>query len=146
MTGNQVVPMAVARKRLSPVPWRWQATIRGGSVAQKIVLLDDIDGTEAESTLHFSIEGTNYEIDLSEKNLEKFNEAMAEFVGAARVANVRQEPRAPIAKAGTRRRRSAAAEIDPKAVRAWAAANGIEVSPRGRVSREVIDKFRAAGN
>ena len=115
-------------------------------MAQKIVLIDDIDGGEAESTLNFSIEGTAYEIDLSEKNLEKFNEAMAEYVGSARVANVPQEPRTPIAKAGTRRRSSTPTDVEPKAVRAWAAAHGIEVSPRGRVSRDVIDKFRAAGN
>ena len=82
-------------------------------MAQKVVLLDDIDGTEAESTLRFSIESTNYEIDLSEKNLEKFNEAVAEFVEVARVANVPQESRV-LAMAGARRRRGMSTETDPR--------------------------------
>ena len=36
--------------------------------------------------------------------------------------------------------------VDTGAVRAWAAANGIAVSPRGRIKDEVIEAYRAAGN
>ncbi len=39
-------------------------------------LVDDIDGSEAHGTLHFAVEGTQYEIDLSEKNTEEFHEAL----------------------------------------------------------------------
>lgn len=42
--------------------------------------------------------------------------------------------------------RPALAKVDPAAVRAWAAQQGIEVSPRGRISRKVIDQYRAAQN
>jgi amphi-Trp domain-containing protein len=53
-----------------------------------------------------------------------------------------------------RSRRSAAAEtgqsasngIDTAAVRAWAAANGLSVSPRGRIKAEVLQAYRDAGN
>lgn len=53
-----------------------------------------------------------------------------------------------------RGRRKAAAEagrpaingVDTAAVRAWAAANGVTVSPRGRIKDEVIEAYRAAGN
>lgn len=36
--------------------------------------------------------------------------------------------------------------VDTAAVRAWAAANGVTVSPRGRIKDEVIEAYRAAGN
>jgi hypothetical protein len=36
--------------------------------------------------------------------------------------------------------------FDPKAVRAWEQSNGISVNERGRVPREVIEHYRAAGN
>jgi amphi-Trp domain-containing protein len=36
--------------------------------------------------------------------------------------------------------------VDNAAVRAWAAANGVSVSPRGRIRDEVIEAYRAAGH
>jgi len=36
--------------------------------------------------------------------------------------------------------------VDTAAVRAWAAANGVSVSPRGRIRDEVLEAYRAAGN
>ena len=36
--------------------------------------------------------------------------------------------------------------VDLKAVRAWAASNGIALSSRGRVSASVIQQYRSAGN
>ena len=35
-------------------------------------------------------------------------------------------------------------DVNPKAVRAWAEANGVEVNARGRLSVEVIEKYKAA--
>ncbi len=36
--------------------------------------------------------------------------------------------------------------VDTAAVRAWAAANGLTVSPRGRIKDEVLKAYRDAGN
>lgn len=36
--------------------------------------------------------------------------------------------------------------VDTAAVRAWAASNGIELSTRGRVPKNVIPQYRDAGN
>jgi hypothetical protein len=38
------------------------------------------------------------------------------------------------------------AGCDPAAVRAWAAGQGIEVNARGRITADVVEEFRAAGN
>ena len=54
-------------------------------MAQKvnIVLVDDIDGSEAEETITFGIDGANYEIDLNAKNAGKLRDALATYIGHA---------------------------------------------------------------
>jgi hypothetical protein len=109
-------------------------------VAQKVLTLlqDDLDGSEATETVTFGLDGTTYEIDLSEKNSAKLRKALDPFITAGRRmgASHRRGP----ARAG-----GAKGDVDPTAVRAWAAANGIAVSPRGRIAGDVIRQFRAAG-
>lgn len=107
----------------------------------QVVLVDDIDGGEADRTVAFSIEGTEYEIDLSEANAEAFLETLAPYVASAR----------RLGRGGKSRRRSAAKSDGAGApssaqVRAWAAEEGIEVSARGRVPADVIAKYEAAHN
>jgi hypothetical protein len=55
-------------------------------MAQKVIreFVDDIDGSEAERTFTFAIDGTHYEIDLSSQNIKEFHEAIAGFVESAR--------------------------------------------------------------
>lgn len=47
---------------------------------------------------------------------------------------------------GRTREATTGAVPDPKALRAWAAPNGIELSTRGRIPGTVLDQYRAAGN
>jgi hypothetical protein len=59
-------------------------------------LVDDIDGSQAVTTLSFSLDGHSYEIDLSESHLSALQEALAPFITAARaVPNARRSERAP---------------------------------------------------
>ena len=107
-------------------------------MAQKvrIELTDDLDGSEAAETVTFALDGRSYEIDLSEKNAGKLREALAPYTGAGRQqGGVRRSPR---------RVAGGSDGPDPVEVRAWAAARGIEVGTRGRVSAEVIEKYQAA--
>jgi hypothetical protein len=100
-----------------------------------IVLVDDIDGGEADETVTFGLDGSAYEIDLSSKNAAKFRDALASYVGHAR-------------KVGGRRggRRAAASGNGPSAreIREWARANGWNLSDRGRVAAEVRQAYEAA--
>ncbi|MFE6736874.1 Lsr2 family protein [Microbacterium sp. NPDC057650] len=113
-------------------------------MARRIVhqLVDDIDGTLLEvgdgETIHFSIGGTAYEIDLNDAHAEEFHAALAPYIQAGR--------RAGSAGAGrtTSTRRSAPRNPDTAAIREWAGANGYKVSERGRISAEVVDAYRAA--
>ena len=57
-------------------------------MAQKIqtLFIDDIDGGEAEGTVRFGPDGTDYEIDLSAKNAAALLKALAKYIDAARRA------------------------------------------------------------
>jgi hypothetical protein len=96
-----------------------------------IVLVDDIDGSAADETVSFALDGKEYEIDLSTKNAGKLRDAVAPYVGHAR-------------KAAGRRRGGRANGPSPADIRAWARDNGFNVPDRGRVSAEVRDAYFAA--
>lgn len=101
----------------------------------QVVLIDDIDGGTADSTVSFSLEGTNYEIDLSEANAQRLRGALEPFIAAGRrVTGAKRTGRRSAAGSGNR-----SAQI-----RAWAQANGIAVNARGRVPADVVAKFEAA--
>ncbi|GIM63920.1 Lsr2 family protein [uncultured Nocardioides sp.] len=109
-------------------------------MAQKvnIVLVDDLDGTEATETVSFGLDGTTYEIDLNDANAASLREALSGYVGHAR----------KVAGGGRRTRRSSgsssSSSSNTKDVREWAKAQGMEVSERGRISADVQQAYDAA--
>lgn len=112
-------------------------------MAQKVqvILVDDVDGGEADETVSFALDGVSYEIDLSEGNAESLREALAEWIGHARRVGGRSSGRRSAAKV---KAASAPAKADLAAVRSWARDNGYQVSDRGRVSSEVLAAYEAA--
>ena len=109
-------------------------------MAQKVQvqLIDDLDGSEADGTVRFGLDGTEYEIDLSAEHAQELRGALARYVGAARRTG--GGGRRP-ARAG---RRAPVSTLDPTEVREWAKAQGIEVKDRGRVPAELVARFKAA--
>lgn len=107
----------------------------------EVTLIDDIDGKEAARTLEFSIDGSSYEIDLSEANIEKFNKAVAEFVDNARRVRGGRRGRG---RAAARGGATAGAGVQPGEVRAWATEQGIAVNERGRIPKDVMAAYAAA--
>ena len=57
-------------------------------MAQKIqvLLIDDLDGSEADGTVRFALDGTEYEIDLNAEHAQALRHALARYVHAARRA------------------------------------------------------------
>ncbi len=113
------------------------------AVARKVEvqLIDDLDGSKAEETVKFAIDGTNYEIDLSKKNASKLRAGLEPFVSVAQKLG-----RAPSARATARSRGTSSARGDREqnqAIREWAQREGLEVSPRGRISRSIIEQYEA---
>jgi nucleoid-associated protein Lsr2 len=105
------------------------------------MLVDDIDGGEAEETVKFAIDGAQYEIDLSKKNAAKMRDVLAPFVAAGtKVGRSSGAGRA----SGARGRGSAAVDRDQnRAIRDWAQGKGIAVSDRGRIKQEIVDRYHA---
>jgi hypothetical protein len=109
-------------------------------VAQKVqtLFIDDIDGSSAEGTIRFGLDGTDYEIDLNAKHAQQLRDALAAYVKAGR--RVSGGSRRPARGA----RREPASRLNTTEVREWAKAQGIEVKDRGRVPAELVVKFKAA--
>lgn len=109
-------------------------------MAQKvqIILEDDIDGSPAEETIQFGLDGKNYEIDLNKGHAKKLRSALAEFSGAARTVGRNGTKKSS---AGMKR-----TEIgpDPKLIRDWARSNGHNVPDRGRIPGPVREAYDAA--
>jgi hypothetical protein len=57
-------------------------------MAQTVVvkLTDDLDGSDAVRTVSYSLDGKSYEIDLSEKNVERLQKALQPFIEKSRGA------------------------------------------------------------
>ncbi|MDQ0850147.1 hypothetical protein QFZ65_002085 [Arthrobacter sp. B3I9] len=108
-------------------------------MAKKTVVLleDDIDGSEASETVSFALDGTEYEIDLNNDHANELREALARFTADARkTSGGRGRP--------TTTRKSSQGGPDAKAVRQWAAENGIQVNTRGRIQADIVEKYEAA--
>ena len=108
-------------------------------MAQKIqtLLIDDLDGSEAEGTVRFGLDGTEYEIDLNAEHARALRDALARYVGAARRPGGARRP-------ARSARRAPESGLNNTEVREWAKAQGIEVKDRGRVPAELVVKFKAA--
>ena len=59
----------------------------------QIILEDDLEGGPAEETVHFGVDGRQYEIDLSSANADKLRAAIRPYVGKARRAQAKQAGR-----------------------------------------------------
>lgn len=69
----------------------------GESVAQKVqtLFVDDLDGSAAEGTVRFGLDGSDYEIDLNAENARALRDALARYISAGRRADggTRRQPR-----------------------------------------------------
>ncbi|MFC4535401.1 histone-like nucleoid-structuring protein Lsr2 [Sphaerisporangium dianthi] len=102
------------------------------------LLIDDLDGSTAEETVAFAIDGTSYEIDLSGENVKKLREVLTPFVSSAR--------RGESAPARGRKRGGSQPSARDKSaeIRAWAKGQGLNVSERGRIASHVVQQYEAA--
>ena len=110
-------------------------------MAQKIqtLFIDDLDGSDAEGTVRFGLDGAEYEIDLNAEHAKELRDALSRYVGAARRAG--GAAKRPAARGG---RRGSANGVNSTEVREWAKSQGIEVKDRGRIPAELVVKFKAA--
>jgi hypothetical protein len=107
-------------------------------MAQKVTvsLQDDLDGGPAAETVRFALAGSEFEIDLSERNARKFRQQITPFLEHARRAG----------KIGGTRpaSRGAASRARTSRIRAWARDHGMTINDRGRIPANVIEQYEAA--
>ncbi|QXV57417.1 histone-like nucleoid-structuring protein Lsr2 [Amycolatopsis sp. TNS106] len=103
------------------------------------VVESDISGEPDAATVTFGLDDEWYDIDLTEEETarlkEAFKRALKPFVAKGRKSESRPETKRVVAD-------TTAEERD--AIRTWAAANGHEVAPVGRIPRDVIAAYDAA--
>lgn len=113
-------------------------------MARRIVhqLVDDIDGSVLEvgegETVHFSLNGTSWEIDLNSAHAEELRAALEPYISAGRRAGSSSSPRS----SGSRKRAGRNPEV--AAIRAWANDNGHSLSERGRIPAAVVEAYNKA--
>ena len=100
-----------------------------------VALEDDLEGGPADQTLRFGLGGSEYEIDLNNKNATRFRKQLAPFIEHARGQGRAQRRRS----ARTTSSRARSGDI-----RAWAQEKGIPISERGRIPASVVDRYEAA--
>ena len=101
---------------------------------------DDIDGTpltdDQVNTVRFSVDGSNYVIDLSEDNATRFLELLALYVEAAQPA--------PVAVKSRTRATGGAKRSNSRRIREWAQSQNLEVSDRGTIPKHIVEAYNQA--
>jgi nucleoid-associated protein Lsr2 len=102
----------------------------------RTIVTDDIDGSAADTTIHFGLDGVEYAIDLNDAHARAFRANLQRYVEAARKESRRRPTRNGRGAAGN--------EPVSSQVREWARSQGMPVKERGRVPGELVAKYRAA--
>jgi len=116
-------------------------------MARRIVhqLVDDIDGSVLEvgegETVHFSLNGASYEIDLNAAHVEELRKAFEPYISAGRRAGSSGSSGSA---RGSAARKRPARNPEVAAIRAWANSNGYSLSERGRIPAPVVEAYNAA--
>ncbi|MFC5720755.1 Lsr2 family protein [Streptomyces gamaensis] len=108
-------------------------------MAQKVqvLLVDDLDGGEADETVTFALDGKSYEIDLTDANAQKLRDSLAEFVKSGRKTGGRSGGRGKV-------RPAAPGSQDTARIRKWAKEQGYNVNDRGRVPADIREAYEKA--
>ncbi|WP_427136709.1 histone-like nucleoid-structuring protein Lsr2 [Pseudarthrobacter sp. S9] len=101
-----------------------------------VQLIDDLSGEDAQETIRFSIDGVDFEIDLSADNAADLRDTLKGYAAKGR------RLRGPSGTSGGRT--PARVREETQKVRNWAAENGYNPSPRGRISESIMQAYAAA--
>ena len=110
-------------------------------MAQKVqtLFVDDLDGSEADGTVRFGLDGTEYEIDLNAKHAQQLQRRPGTLHRCRPQSRRQRQAASPQPDA-----RPAASALNTTEVREWAKTQGIDVKDRGRIPAELVVKFKAA--
>ena len=107
-------------------------------MAQKVsvTLVSDLSGEEIADgkgeTVQFTLDGVTHELDMTNKEADKFRGLFQDYIAAGRKVG------------GRKTRTSSKSDYDAKAVRAWATEQGLDVPARGRIPGEIVEQYKAS--
>lgn len=101
---------------------------------QQVLLIDDIDGSEANETVLFGLDGDSLEIDLTTARAADLRNVLRNYVPYAR--KITGQPRYPARGAAAPTAQKGGRE-DRTEERAWLVANGYKLKDRGRIPAEL---------
>lgn len=102
-----------------------------------VLLVDDIDGSDADETIKFGLDGTHYEIDLNSDHAEELRGQLSRYVKAARKTT-------GSAARPARGHRGSENDARNKEIRDWARERNLAVNDRGRIPAGIVAQFEAA--
>ncbi|MFJ9752863.1 histone-like nucleoid-structuring protein Lsr2 [Streptomyces chartreusis] len=108
-------------------------------MAQKVqvLLVDDLEGGEADETVTFALDGKTYEIDLTTGNAGELRGLLDPYMKSGRRTGGR-------ASGGRGKTRASGSSEETAVIRAWARQQGFEVNDRGRVPAAVRAAYEKA--
>lgn len=114
-------------------------------MAQKVqvLLVDDLDGGEADETVTFALDGKSYEIDLTTANADKLRSALEPYLKNGRRTGGRSS-RGKGGRSGSASGSGSGSGQDTAKIRAWAKEQGYEVNDRGRVPASIREAYEKA--
>lgn len=110
----------------------------------QVLLIDDLDGGEANETVAFALGPDDYEIDLNGDHAAMLRESLAPFVAAGRPVRSAPVKRKGTAPAVSRPRNKVERGAYLIAVRQWAKQTGKQINNRGRVPTAIVAEYEAA--
>ncbi|MFF4591483.1 Lsr2 family protein [Amycolatopsis sp. NPDC001319] len=111
-----------------------------------IEISDDTDGSPADQTIPFGLDGVTYEIDLSASNAEALRSALQPYMTVARRTGGRRVKLAVGQSTDGTSKQPQTVTDHPTthAIRSWAQNNGYEVAAHGRIARSVLDAHHSS--
>lgn len=102
----------------------------------KVLLVDDLDDSEAAETVTFALDGITYEIDLNDSHATELRAAVQAWASNARRTGGRKSAgRTPSQSTSSRQRSD---------IRAWARDQGHDVGQKGRIASSIRAAYAAA--
>lgn len=99
----------------------------------------DLSKAKGAVRKQYTLDGTRYAIDVTEQEWNDFlaSEAVAQFVMFSRTLSSKGD-------GNDENDEHESPKTEAQEIREWAQANGIDVSERGRVAKDVVERYKAA--
>lgn len=103
-----------------------------------VQLVDDFSGDSIADgegrTVRFAFDGAEYEIDLTNENIDEFASTLERYVRSSRRVAGRRKASGAAARSG--------GNSETAAIREWAESQGLKVATRGRISADIVEQYR----